>query len=292
MRSEARKFLASLRSSHSIHIIPFFLRKSYGTKWRQQAESKMYSAEVVLIYDIEACGQSENTKWEIDKARELGKSIVELSREDITTRNVGALVSAYDFSSEFDDCFPVTAKKSDQLLDLYKIMVSSSEQLIQRRQITNGFFITIIGAIIGATGFAVKEKIVTDSTALVLLFPIAIGLLMCRSWKNLIQNYGRLNAGKFKVIHKIENQLSAKIFAAEWVALGKGLRKEKYQSFTSTEQNVPKLFSYLLWAVFVFTLFATNWSPIIVKVLDVIAGSMADINAFYQFLRAAKPTVN
>jgi hypothetical protein len=290
MRTEARKFIASLKTSHSLHIVPFFLRNSYGTKWKQQAESKIYSAEVVLIYDAEACGQSENTKWEIDKAKELGKSIIEFSREDITTRNVGALVSAYDFSNEFDVCFPTTTKNSDQILDLYKIMVNSSEQLIQRRQITNGFFITTIGAIIGATGFAVKEKIVTDNTAWVLLFPITIGLLMCRSWKNLIQNYGRLNTGKFKVIHKIEKRLSAKIFAAEWVALGKGLRKEKYQSFTSTEQNVPKLFSCLLWAVFVFTLFATDWPPIIAKVFDALAAGKEYANAVYQFLKAANAT--
>lgn len=285
MRAEARKFLASLKKSNAIHIVPFFLRKSYGTKWKQQAESKIYSAEIVLIYDIEACEKSENTKWEIDKANEQKKTIVGLSREDITSRNVGPLQSAYDFSNEFEACFPSASKKLDQLLELYKIMVSSSEQLIQRRQITNGFFITTIGAIIGATGFAVKEKIVTDSTALVLLFPIAIGLLMCRSWRNLIQNYGRLNAGKFKVIHKIENQLSAKIFAAEWVALGKGLRREKYQSFTSTEQNVPKLFSYLLWAVFAFILFATDWPPIIAKVLAALATGKDYVNVIYQFLK-------
>lgn len=261
MRREARAFFSSLQQN-SIFIEPFFLRKSYGSKWKQQAESNIYSSEIVIIYDAEACAESTNTQWEIDRTKELGKPMVSLSRADIDKKNIGPLRSAYDFNSEFDDCFADKNTKPEQLLELYKIMVASSEQLIQRRQITNGFFITIIGAIIGATGFAIKEKIVTDSTALVLVLPTLIGLLMCRSWGNLIENYGKLNAGKFKVIHKLESQLDAKIFAAEWVALGKGVRKEKYQSFTTTENNVPKYFSYLLWSVFVFTLFSANWEPI------------------------------
>lgn len=261
MRREAQAFLSSLQQN-GMFIEPFFLKKSYGSKWKQQAESNIYSSEIVIIYDAQACAESTNTQWEIDRAKELGKPVVSISRSDIDQKNIGHLRSAYDFNSEFDDCFTDKNPKTEQLLELYKIMVTSSEQLIQRRQITNGFFITIIGAIIGATGFAVKEKIITDNTALVLVLPTLIGLLMCRSWGNLIENYGKLNAGKFKVIHKLESQLDAQIFAAEWVALGKGVRKEKYQSFTTTEKNVPKYFSYLLWFVLVFTLFSANWEPI------------------------------
>jgi hypothetical protein len=261
MRREAQAFLSSLQQN-GLFIEPFFLRKSYGSKWKQQAESAIYSSEIVIIYDTDACAESTNTQWEIDRAKELEKPVVFLSRADISQKNIGPLRSAYEFNSEFDECFTDKKAKTEQLLELYKIMVASSEQLIQRRQITNGFFITIIGAIIGATGFAVKEKIITDSTALVLVLPTLIGLLMCRSWGNLIENYGKLNAGKFKVIHKLESQLDAQIFAAEWVALGKGVRKEKYQSFTTTEKNVPKYFSYLLWFVLVFTLFSANWEPV------------------------------
>lgn len=262
MRAEAKRFLSSLAMSHAMFLEPYFLRKSYGAKWKKQAEAGIYDAELVIIYDVDACNQSENTIWETEQAKELGKQVIGLSRESITSRDVGPLQSAYDFGAEFDDCFDTSDAKPDELLELYKIMVSSSEELIQRRQITNGFFITIIGAIIGASGFAIKEKIVTDSTALVLVLPIAIGLLMCRSWGNLVENYGKLNAGKFKVIHKLERQFNSRIFEAEWIALGKGLRKEKYQSFTNTEQNVPSLFSYLLWAILAFIFISTNWQDV------------------------------
>lgn len=283
MRKEAQAFLSSLQSN-GIFIEPFFLRKSYGTKWKQQAESNIYSSEIVVVYDFDACSESSNTTWELDRAKQLGKPLVMLSRNDIDQRNIGALQSAYDFNSEFEECFTDRKAKTEQLLELYKIMVDSSEQLIQRRQITNGFFITIIGAIIGATGFAVKEKIITDSTALVLVLPTIIGLLMCRSWGNLIENYGKLNAGKFRVIHKLESQLDARIFAAEWVALGKGVRKQKYQSFTTTEKNVPRYFSYLLWVVLIFTLFSADWSPVASRTVAFWSAGVGYASSAYQYL--------
>lgn len=289
MRREAQAFLSNLQQN-GIFIEPFFLKKSYGSKWKQQAESNIYSSEIVIIYDAEACADSTNTQWEIDRAKELGKPVVSLSRVDISQKNIGTLRSAYDFNSEFDDCFTDKKAKTEQLLELYKIMVASSEQLIQRRQITNGFFITIIGAIIGATGFAVKEKIITDSTALVLVLPTLIGLLMCRSWGNLIENYGKLNTGKFKVIHKIERQLDAQIFAAEWVALGKGMRKEKYQSFTTTEKNVPRYFSYLLWFVLVFTLFSANWEPVTSRASGLLKAGKEYVLLGYEYLSQKNET--
>lgn len=262
LRQEARAFFNSMRNTDGIFVELSVLKKSFGSKWKQQAESKMASSEVVIVYDLEACGESENTVWEIERAKELGKPVLTLSRCDIEAGNVTEIQSAYSFSSEFEECFEDEAQDADQILELYKIMVTSSEQLIQRRQITNGFFITVIGAIVGASGLIVKEKVLTDSTVLFLLFLLLIGLLMCRSWANLISNYGKLNVEKFQVIHQLEQRLDAQIFAAEWVALGKGVRKEKYESFTSTEQNVPRLFSYLLWAAMILTLMIADWQPV------------------------------
>lgn len=259
MRNEARSFFAAASASGSLFIEPFFLRKSYGKKWQRHAESTMSSAELVIVYDVEACSVSENAAWEIQRAKELKKKIVNISREDINSKNYAELVSAYEFSMEFENCFERMGEDKENLMEMYKIMVNSSESLIQRRQITNGFFITTIGAIIGAVGFVLKEKIVSDNGVLLLLLPVFSGLLMCRSWGNLLENYGKLNAGKFKVINRIEKELPARIFSAEWVALGKGLRKNKYRSFTTTEKNVPNLFALLLAAIMALIVFSVNW---------------------------------
>lgn len=238
----------------------------------RQAESQIYNSEVVIVYDSEACLNSENARWEVKRAREIDKPVVELSRSDIDSGNVGALRSIYDFSSEFEGCFSFENTKDGEVFDLYKIMIESSEQLIQRRQITNGFFITLIGAIVAGCGFLIKEKVVSDAGIIVLIFPMMIGILLCRSWGNLIENYGKLNAGKFKVIHRLEKQMSARVFDAEWVALGKGLRREKYQSFTTTERNVPSLFLVLMLSMLAFILLSVNWKELFTRGADIFLG--------------------
>ena len=46
--------------------------------------------------------------------------------------------------------------------------------------------------------------------------------------------------------------LPAQIFAAEWAALGKGLRPQKYKSFTSTEKRLPSGFAFLIAFLLIF----------------------------------------
>ena len=61
---------------------------------------------------------------------------------------------------------------------------------------------------------------------------------------------------KFDVILRLEESLSARMYSAEWIALGKGMRPKKYKSFTSTEKNVPMCFAVL---ILLLTLCAVAW---------------------------------
>ena len=61
---------------------------------------------------------------------------------------------------------------------------------------------------------------------------------------------------KFDVILRLEKSLGSQIYSAEWVSLGKGLRPNKYKSFTSTEKNVPLFFGLLIVAL---TIIAVVW---------------------------------
>ena len=265
MQREAKVFLRGLVASHQMHIDPVFLRRSAGSKWQQNAKQAIRSAELVVVYDTEACSQSENTTWEIEQSTALGKPVVSMSREDIESGNANGLFSLYNFDGEFEGCFREQVKEKSQLMEIYKVMVASSEELINRRQTTNKFFITAMGVILAAVGLAVRGGIASSGYMLLLFFPVIFGLMLCVSWANLIENYGKLNIGKFKVIHELENQLGIKAFAAEWVALGKGMRREKYRSFTNTERRVPTLFLWLFVAislVIAVVLITDNWQPI------------------------------
>ncbi len=139
----------------------------------------------------------------------------------------------------FPSGLPKTESQSKEVLDLYKIMVSSSESLVQRRQAVNTFFLTINGALLTASGLIVQsaqnEKMGAWGVAVLAI----AGLILCGAWRSLITSFGQLNKGKFKVINTMERYLKSAIYAAEWEALGHGEDPSIYRSFTSREIWVP-----------------------------------------------------
>jgi hypothetical protein len=151
-----------------------------------------------------------------------------------------AALSAFTFEQAL---FPAGRPKPDadlsQLLDLYKIIVASSEALVSRRQAVNTFFLTINGALLTGYGLVVEHASISGISA-VALFALAVaGGVLCLAWKSLILSFGQLNTGKFKVINTLERYLSVGIYAAEWEALERGTNPEVYRSFTSREIWVP-----------------------------------------------------
>jgi len=134
---------------------------------------------------------------------------------------------------------PADAKTTRQTLDLYKIMVSSSENLVSRRQAVNTFFLTMNGALLTAFGLIVKSSGADKLSALGIFVLAVAGAILCGAWRSLITSFGQLNKGKFQVINTIERYLKTAIYAAEWEALGRGEDPKIYRSFTSREIWVP-----------------------------------------------------
>lgn len=239
----ARRRLKQLSQDLSLQLQPIFLDSSNDYQWRQKAENAIYLAEAIVVFNPDFCRESENSKWEIEKAKEAGKEIIELNSDIENKTAISRLTSIYHLKDEFDNCF---SSNSNNVFELYKVMVDSSEQLVQRRQKTNAFFITVIGSLLAIAGLLVKIGALNGESIGTLYGFAAVGLLVCNSWRNLIDNYGKLNKAKFDVILRLEKDLSAQIYSAEWIALGKGLRPKKYKSFTSTEKNVPVFFGLLI----------------------------------------------
>lgn len=245
------KTLKATTSLMSFHVNFNTLNSSKGESWKTKASKKLQDAELVFIFNPDSCSESENAKWEIDKASSLNKPIMQIPCSMPAQEIACRLARYYNFDDEFEACF---SQESPNRLELYKIIIDSSENLVQRRQKTNAFFITIIGSLLAIGGLLHKEGVLThDSVELVGIFCI-VALLLCNSWRNLLDNYGKLNTAKFQVISRIEKVLGDQIFNAEWIALGKGDRPEKYRSFTATEKNVP-LFVAILF--FLLTLIAS-----------------------------------
>ncbi|MFH1851465.1 MAG: hypothetical protein ABIA75_03895 [Candidatus Neomarinimicrobiota bacterium] len=252
-KKQARKTLKSIAKEYSIKFKIVMLNSISGNRWKNKALNAIDQAEAIIIYNRSSCEKSDNAKWEIDKAILSGKEVLEIYPNGEKTDTAEKLKLLYDYKNEFDSCF---SSDSEDVLDLYKIMLESSEALIQRRQKTNAFFITALGSLIAISGFLTKSDALRLNTLWVLYGFSIIGMLLCNSWRNLLDNYGKLNKAKYDVILQLEKKLGAQIYNAEWISLGKGLRPEKYRSFTATEKNVPLYFSLLIALA---TILAITW---------------------------------
>jgi len=252
-RKQVKRRLKKLAQDLSFEFQPIFLDSSGGEEWKQKAEIAINQVEATIVFNPMSCEESVNAKWEIEKAKEAGKEIIELNKNGDDAISISRLKSLYELKEEFDSCF---SSDNKDVFELYKLMLESSESLIQRRQKTNAFFITVIGSLLAIAGLLVKTGAINSDSITILYGFSTVGLLLCNSWRNLIENYGKLNKAKFDVILRLEKDLGAQIFSAEWIALGKGLRPKKYKSFTSTEKNVPLFFGLL---IVVLTLIAVAW---------------------------------
>jgi len=252
-RKQARSKIKELAREFAIEFQLVFLDSSGGDKWQIRALRAIDEAEAVIVFNRPSCEESKNATWEIERAKYSGKKIIDLTLGGDNQESAEQLKLLYDMKDEFDVCFSSNNKDA---LELYKIMIESSESLIQRRQKTNAFFITVIGSLIAIAGLLVKASAINNNSYRILYCISVVSLLLCNSWRNLIDNYGKLNKSKFDVILRLEKDLGAQIYSAEWAALGQGVRPKKYKSFTSTEKNVPLYFSLLITVI---TLMAIIW---------------------------------
>lgn len=257
--NEIREMFKSICGKLSFKIKLIILDSYNDKKWKKKAEKGIRNSELIVIYNPEKCNSSENVKWEIKFANKNDKELFVI--DGVNTAQITELIkkikSIYNFDDEFSQSFELLEEQ--QVIALYKIMVDSSERLIERRQKTNAFFITVIGSLLAiATLLSETDMLIGKSRVILYGFSV-VGLLLCNSWRNLIDNYGKLNKAKFDVILRLEKELGAQIYQAEWIALGKGKRPDKYKSFTNTEKNVPLFFGLLIIVLTVVLTFVEFW---------------------------------
>jgi hypothetical protein len=188
---------------------------------------------------------------------------VEAIRTVAKEQDLGPLVPS-DFD---DDLFPTGIPGDEggqtRLFELYRIMVASSEALVGRRQGVNTFFLTINGALLTAVGLVLSNGRDPKLQGLGLVVLAVTGCILAIAWNSLILSFGQLNKGKFKVINRIEQDLPAAIFLAEWKALGEGIKPSIYRTFTSREVWTPRVFlgAYVIVAILAALVAVGVWSP-------------------------------
>lgn len=116
----------------------------------------------------------------------------------------------------------------------YKIYVSGIEKISDRRENANKYFVTLNSGIIVAIGFQLQH--VADfffKPAIVAL--LSLGIVLSIVFFFLIGSYKQMNRGKFKILHKMEENLPIKMYKDEHVA------KNNF-SLSDIERIVPVVF--------------------------------------------------
>ncbi len=158
---------------------------------------------------------------------------------------------------------PSTPEDRVQLLELYKMMVQSSEALVARRLSTNTFFLAVNAALVTVIGLFVRQGADVRSHGLAIAILCLAGFVVAAGWRTLLISFGELNAGKFDVIFRLEKVLPAAIFEAEWEALKRGTDKKRYRTFTTSEQRLPAIFMTIYGCAFLTGLsIAFDWLPL------------------------------
>lgn len=140
-------------------------------------------------------------------------------------------------------------KSSRQILfEQYKIIVDSADRLTDRRQNANRFYLTINTLLFGSAAYLTFMP----KVFVAFLFSF-LGLLVSFVWIANIKSFKRLNNAKFKVIHKLEEYLPARVYQKEDQYLQRG-----YYKLTSVERWVPIIFGVLHLIVITFILYL-NW---------------------------------
>jgi hypothetical protein len=147
------------------------------------------------------------------------------------------------FTVEADQRLPAGLEPDDWhdlLMDQYKLAVEMADRVSARRLAANSFFLTLSTGLVGVAGYGEHFESARHFW-LVGLAGIAIAYL----WYRVIGSYRDLNTAKYKVIHALESRLPARLYDAEWDALGRGEDPKLYRPFSHIEIGVPWVFAFL-----------------------------------------------
>jgi hypothetical protein len=227
---ESENFLAVLRETE------------HSDTWKTGVERKMHECDFVLFVLGDATFSSDQLKWEYAKAKQLNKHIVGLKLSSVTEESI-LFCQGFQVFDNAKQCFKFLQKTYEDERKLkfeqYKMMVSSTEKVTESRMKVNNLFFTITSSILSVSFVLGKTFNFTIASTIGMIVLTTLSYLVSFFWEKLIDSYGRLNKGKFKVIDKIEKHLRTNMFEDEWKILTEEIN---YEPNSITEIKVIKYF--------------------------------------------------
>lgn len=241
--------------------------------WRFHARKKLKESQMVLLFDSVSGGKQDvgrHISWEVKYAAKQEKKIVILKTDPLSVdrtwyeldyseqdprhskyktipiadavsfmqKECGWNIDKKLFHTDSPQTLP--AEQMSILLEQYRIMIDTSEKLMERRQATTNLYTTLSTTLIAliSASFAFENLVMC---AAILMASGLILILLCRNWKLSLEAYDLNNTGKFQVINLLEKYLPAEIFECEY-----NYNKQKgMRSFSKREQHLPRIFTWV-----------------------------------------------
>ncbi len=242
--------------------------------WHSYAKQKLKDSQLVVIFDSlsgDYNSVGKHISWEIKQAEKLNKRIV-VFKSDIESKNRSWYEEGYSKQDpkhsryktvKIDDAVDfmveeckwsmndnllhktknneiLTDEDKILLLEQYKIMIDTSEKLMERRQETVNLYTTLCTALIALIGASFAFSDLRISATILLLSGLIL-IVLCRNWYLSLASYDKNNYGKFEVINLLEKQLPAEIFQCEY----RHNKRNGIGSFSAREKVLPQIFSVL-----------------------------------------------
>lgn len=234
-------------------------------------------------------GEAKNVKWELDLANKYRKTVFVFNISDNNadidiTNQFARTIFGIDFSEELlnirkykifnqEDYFDVlmtearwnienhvvnkdfdVAKLGESeyynlLLEEYKVMIDTSEKLMERRQNTSNLYTTLCAAMATVFGasFAFNNWLLVSFIALVTGI---VFICLSVNWRACLKAYEMNNNGKFAVINALEKILPANLFDCEY----RYNTKNGIKSYSGREKFLPIIFTVLGTLLIIFSI--------------------------------------
>lgn len=244
--NEASKKIIADFGIYSENSVVILKETEHIENWQAHVEEKIQDADFVLFLIGSKTFESDHLKWEYGKAKQLNKQIIGIQLGNASKESI-LFCQGFQVFDNVEQCLKYLKNifENDRQLKIeqYKIMVSSTEKVTEQRLKVNNLFFTITSSILSVAlvlGKAFGFSIAANIGILVLA---TLSYIVSFFWEKLINSYGNLNTGKFRIIDKIEKQLRTNMFEDEWKVLKDDL---KYESNTQTEINIIQNFRILI----------------------------------------------
>ena len=259
----------------------YFLSEESGNSfWKPKARKKIKQSDLVIFFLGELySGNSKNIDFELETAKKYGKEVICVPMNDSVEKKIvldkynrkhyaeykcmkiddlknNIIENLYNYNldpllfqgrniDEFDEV------DKYNLLEQYREMISSSESLMDRRQNTSSFHISINTAFIGMLGVFGALGLNRELFCLMLMVISIFGVIVSTSWIGALNSYNRINSSKYDVLEAMERHLPASMFHAEYKDSKNYMRSRTYPSYSQRELVIPQSFRVLYAVMFV-----------------------------------------